>query len=242
MSTSRTIQDSINWARPFLKNMDVNVAPVNNPALDTANHVLQLIAGPPFSWPWNRASAALPVLINTQDSTTALSDFGFMELASIDGTTDQSFGELKIDNSLASAALSNDASQKGRPSRICLLIDDNAGNYTFRTRPVADAAYNAKIIYQKKPLLMQSLGALWTPLPDELAYIYDEGFLALLLAFDNDPMYAFYSQRFVAHLLGRAQGLSDMQKNIFLGDWLELTRMAQASTLTTQRGVAAMGA
>lgn len=242
MAVTRMIQDSINWARPFLRNMDTNVGPVNQPALDSANHVLQLIVSPPFIWPWNRASVPLAVAINTQDNVAVISDYGFVELASIDGSGDTSVGELKIDLGLASAALSNDTSQKGRPSRICLLLDDNAGNYTFRTRPVADAAYNAKIIYQKKPILMQSLGALWTPLPDEFSYIYDEGFLALMLAFESDPMLSYFSQRFVSHLLGRAQGLTDLQKNIFLGEWLELTRMAQVGSLTTQRGVAAIGA
>lgn len=241
MATTRQLSDTIGWARPFLKNMDQHVSPVNQPALDNANHVLQIILGPPFTWPWNRASSPLTVAINTQDNVAAISDFGFIEKASIDGASDSSQGELVIDSSLASAALSSDTTQKGRPGRICVLIDDNAGNYTFRTRPVADAGYNAKILYQKKAVLMTSLASLWAPIPDEMAYIYDEGFLTLSLAFEGDSLLNFFSQRFVAHLLGRAEGLSEMQKNIFLGDWLALIRQAQVSQLATTAGRAGVG-
>jgi hypothetical protein len=216
--------------------MDQNVSPVNQPALDTANHVLQTILAQPFIWPWNRVSASLPILVNTQDTAIALTDFGFLELASTDGTADASVGEMTVDPALASSALTGNNAVKGRPAKISLLLDDNAGNYTFRTRPVADGAYTGKIIYQKKPVLFTSLGGLWSPIPDEMGYIYDEGFLALTLAYEGDPLFQFFSQRFVAHLLGRAQGLTEMQKNIFLTDWMVATRQMQAAALNTQAG------
>lgn len=230
----------MSWGAPFISNMPSDVGAGSEPAITNANHILQTMLGPPFVWPWNRAVAPLSVLVNTQDTVLALSDFGFLEMASLDGATDASGGKLTIAEDLASANLA-DAGQKQRPSRIQLFLDDNAGNYTFRTQPVADGAYSGKIIYQKKPVLFTSVAGSWSPIPDEMQYIYDSGWLALSMVFEQDQMFAFFNQKFISGLLGRAQGLSEMQRNIFLANWLDATRQAQVADLANRQGRTAMG-
>ena len=245
MSIGRLIIDTVNWARPFLKNMDLAVSPVLQPAIDNANHVMQIMLSPPFAWPWNRKSIRiLPAdfVAGTQDIaivTTGigfLPDLGYLELVSIDGgDAGSSTGQLGIETSLASSSIT-EAQQKGRPEKICVLFDDNDGNVTFRVRPPSDAAYSMEIIYQKKPPIIVDLGAPWAPIPDEFAYIYDSGFLALGLADQGDGLFQYFNQQFISHLLARAQGLTELQKNIFLADWLRATQQSSAAALLTQRG------
>ncbi len=51
--STRTIQDSINWAKRFMFNRNPAIGNSIDPALTSANIVLQTILGPPFEWWWN---------------------------------------------------------------------------------------------------------------------------------------------------------------------------------------------
>lgn len=225
MSSTRQLQDTMNWASGILRSMPQAAQNVNQPAVDNANHVLQTVLGPPFTWPWNRNVATLNILLNTQDTTVAISDFGFLEVAGLTAPVGQKL-EIKVTETLAPVLLTDPAEQS-RPKSIQLYLDDNAGNYTFRVEKPTDVAYTAKVIYQKKAVLFTSPAGFWSPIPDELMYIYDEGFVALQMAFLDDPRFPFFSQRFMQFLLGRAQGLTEMQRNLFASEWMTTVEAAK---------------
>lgn len=217
MASTITVQNTVTWAQGYLFSQPVSLGSALEPAITVSNIVKQAMLGPPFSWRWNRATpAAFALTAGTQDYAKALADFGFLEKAWInDGTNTKEITEI-VD------LLSNETVQ-GRPDQaIAAQLDDNAGNITFRLTPAPDAAasYTAQLVYQKKATLIAALATTWTPIPDELSYIYQYGFLGMALAFNKDPRAQIYDARFIAHLLGCQGGLSEMQKNIFLGKWL----------------------
>lgn len=60
----------------------------------------------------------------------------------------------------------------------------------------------------------------WAPLPDNYNYIYNALFLGEALAMVDDPRAMQYRTRGVGALLAKADGLSAMQKNIFMQQWI----------------------
>jgi hypothetical protein len=82
----------------------------------------------------------------------------------------------------------------------------------------------------------------WSPVPDNLSYIYDWGFLAMLSMITKDVRLPIFSQKFVSHLLGAQDGLTATQRNIFIGEWLALIGQADRSRGSTQQGLQAKSA
>lgn len=130
----------------------------------------------------------------------------------------------------------------GAPASIAPQIDNNSGTITFRLLPIPNKVYQITIIQQKRiPALMTATSSTWTPIPDHYAYIYSYGLLSLLAAYDNNPIAQLYNQKFVAHLLGASQGLSQMDKNIFQKAWLDSMTEMQTAGLNAQQSVQARG-
>ena len=152
---------------------------------------------------------------------------------------DGSSGKVEIStvqNILGSGA------ETGSPSMIAPQLDDNAGNITFRFLPVPDQIYQINIIHQKRiPALIATTAGTWAPIPDHYSYIYQHGFLALLMAYWNDPRWTVFNQKFVASLLGAAEGLSEEQRNLFQKAWLDSITEQQGAGLRTQQGHAGRG-
>src|SRR5690242_9894665 len=84
MAATKTLQNSIDWVRPFLNWANLTIGTNNEPAFTSGNQTLQTIVGPPFVWPWNRNTASFYTVVGTQDYNASLSDFGFLETATIE--------------------------------------------------------------------------------------------------------------------------------------------------------------
>lgn len=84
MAATRTLQNSIDWMRPFLNWANLTIGVNKEPAFTSGNQALQTIVGPPFVWPWNRAYATFVTTIGQQDYNAAISNFGFLEKATIE--------------------------------------------------------------------------------------------------------------------------------------------------------------
>lgn len=132
-------------------------------------------------------------------------------------------------------------SAQGRPTDIAAMIDDNASNMTFRLMKVPDKAYPINMTLQQKAALFSNTSGTWSPIPDEYSYIYNWGFLALLLLYDGDPNWAAANQKFIAALLGAQQGLTETERNIFLNNWQAITGQFQQNMITQQQGNQARG-
>lgn len=132
--------------------------------------------------------------------------------------------------------------ESGTPSFIAPQSDDNSGNITFRILPLPDQTYQANVIFQKRiAALATGPSSTWAPIPDHYSYIYQSGFAALMFSYFNDPRWQIYNQKFVASLLGAAEGLSEDQKNVFSRTWYNSITEQQFTGLRTQQGVAGLG-
>lgn len=225
MASTLKLLDTINWAQPFLRFAPLTIGANNEPAITCGNIVLSTILGPPFTWRWNRNTVSVTLSAGIQDYSQAVSDFGFIETASV-GTSSGFFEIRQIKNQLPKT--STNTSFLGRPNFVAAQNDDNAGNITFRFVPVPDASIGgnaASITYQKKPTLFttgagSTTNVTWAPIPDEYSYVYNHGFLAMCMLYWDDPRWQVELPRFLSSLIGISEGLSETQKNIFLENWM----------------------
>jgi hypothetical protein len=111
-------------------------------------------------------------------------------------------------------------------------------NVTFKLYPVPETTvnYTVKVIYQMKPQIFASLQNIWTPIPDEMAYIYNAGFLAGALENIDDARFQLEYQKFVRSLIAANDGLTEEEVNIFLGERLINQKQTQGAMLNVQQG------
>lgn len=234
MASTITLQGTLNWAQPFMAFRPITLGANNEPAVTNANLIKQTILSAPFVWRWNRKSTSFSTVQGTQDYVSSLPDFGFIEKATV---TDANSNVYEIS---VAQCLSED-SKAGRPERIAAQLDDNAGNITFRMMKVPDAVYTVKITYQKKAVPFALLTDTWAPIPDEIAFVFQRGFLAQYYLYADDPKSQLENSKFVGALLGLSEGLDETQKNIFRQNWGVLTRQEIATGASTQQGIQARG-
>jgi hypothetical protein len=78
----------------------------------------------------------------------------------------------------------------------------------------------------------------WSPIPDAFMDIYNNLFLAEALSVVGDVQEAaYYRQRGALVLVSKSEGLSEMQKNDFLSQFLIRDRQMMAGAMRTQMGV-----
>jgi hypothetical protein len=158
MATTNTIQGTINWAAAFILNRPATgvAGAFQEPGLTLANLIMSTILSPPFAWQWNRATTTFSVTQGTSDYPVVMNDFGYLEKATITyGTVPNVYTNpvYELENSTIMAA----EGVQNRPFKICPLLDDNAGNITWRLFPIPDQSYTATLTYQKAPIQATSL-------------------------------------------------------------------------------------
>jgi hypothetical protein len=236
MSATRNILASSLFSMPFIGYQPVNISN-GEPAVTAANLTKQTILGPPFRWPWNRATfhIALDPAVNAwgQDYELVLPDFHFVEKLWITDTD----GKVTEITNIASS-LSAESAIK-RPSSAAMNLQDDQGNVTLRLNAQPDEAYQIDGFYQKSAVIITSLASTWGPIPDHLSYIYDWGFLGFCSLLTKDARAPIFLAKFASHLLGSQDGLTAQQRNIFLGDFLALMGQQTRESMATQQG--AMG-
>jgi hypothetical protein len=60
----------------------------------------------------------------------------------------------------------------------------------------------------------------WAPIPNQYSDVYNNLFLSEVLALFDDARSPIYRQRGIGAFLGKATGLTEMQKNIFVQQWM----------------------
>jgi hypothetical protein len=225
-----------NWASAFANFEPLNIATANEPTITNANTILQTIVGPPFKWNWNRSPfGTITTVAGTQDYPLSIANFGFLEGASVtSGGSTIAIKEVKQELTVGT--------EPGRPQSIAPQIDNNYGTITFRFLPVPDNVYTIVPYGQNSPTLFTSLSQSWAPIPDKLEYLYNWGFVALSLAYSDDQRFPIFNQKFIAHLLGAQQGLSETERNMFLDSWNILTNQNSIANMKAQQGRQAIGA
>jgi hypothetical protein len=238
MSTTRNVMASALFSMPFLNYQPVNVSN-NEPALSAANITKQTILGPPFRWPWNRSSFQINLTPGEvawgQDYLIFLPDYGYAEKIWL---TDPQGKVTEITNIVQSLAAE---SAIKRPSSAAINIMDDDGNVQLRLNTLPDLAYTINGYYQRAPVLMSSLANSWAPIPDYLSYIYDWGFLGFVSLLTKDARAPIFLGKFASHLLANQDGLTATQRNIFLGNFLEVMGQTSREQLGVQQGSQARG-
>lgn len=213
-----TLLGSITWAQQFNFNRNLAIGTNSEPAVTSANIIKQTILGPPFSWPWNRDVFTFTCVNGTQDYAVTATDFGFIEQAAVqDINSGNKWTQLTNEICLPLA------SEIALPQYIAAQTDSGTGTITFRLQPVPDAVYPVSVTVQKASVDFVNTSSDWGPIPNRYSYIYNWGFLALMYLYADDPRFQVTNQKFVANLLGAAQGLTQTQVNIFLANWQQIT-------------------
>ena len=234
MATTLTLQNSINFVQPILKNQPLLVSGLE-PALTAGNLVLGTILGAPCRWRFNRGTFNFPITkTNGTDYQVTVSDLGFIEdqwLIDANGNYHQLSGAV---------ALAKDGSIL-RPQALAPQYDGNAGIVTFRMKTIPDANYTVYVDYQRKASLLTSPSSNWGVVPDEFSYIFNWGFLCLMSLLTNDSRFPIFENYFIARLLGAQDGLSDQEKNIFVANWMALVQTTGRAQGAINSGVAGRG-
>lgn len=229
MASTVTLQNSVDFVKPFVGYLPVTAGVGSEPAITCGNIIQQTILSAPFAWKWNRNTTSFST--SAADHSVSLADFGYLESGTASATANV---ELLVRQHMPSPLLS------GRPDAIAAQLDDNAGNITFRLSKIPDATYTVTVDYQKKVSLFSNLSQTWA-IPDQYGYIYQRGFLAMYYLYAEDQRFQATNMKFVTALLGAAEGLSETQRNTFLNNWLSLTSYGTVTEAMTQQGRQALG-
>ena len=230
MASTIQLQRTINLAQQFLRLSPLTFTEntANDPAFSNADWVMQTILAPPFAWRWNR-NTALPTdptfstTIGVSDYKINLPNFGWIEKATCyDPTNGYSAAELLNELVIAGETLPN------QPTRIAAVLDDDEGNITFRLFPPPDRPYNIVVEWQGAAQLFSSLDQMWSPIPDYLSYLYNEGFQAKAYEYWNDPRFPSAYQLFMTDLAAASEGLKQTEKNLWLDNKLAVMRQTMA--------------
>jgi hypothetical protein len=245
---SFTLKDVVTFTEPFVSNLPLFYSDTIEPAASIAQTLLCTILSPPFVWEWNRkdtgytvTQALSPPLSPPEgfstDATVEISDFGFLECATltVPDTAENEPGKIYQLNIERDLEQSSDLS---RPTQISVHEDDLAGNITFRLHMCPDMEYPIGLTYQKAAVKFTSATQVW-PMPDKLRHLVNFGFLGLAFLYNNDSRFQEMSQRFVAHLLGTQTGLDEAAKNLFAAAYLGQMQGQVAATGRAQQGVQA---
>lgn len=174
--------------------------------------------------------------ITTQDYPVSVPNFSHIQHASVldldVNNNPTKWMELSVKNNLALESSAN------RPMYIGPHREDANGVVTFRVSSAPDKKYPVSLHAQLTAPAVTSVNQTWAPLPDYMSYIYDWGFLALIWQFSDEPRAAYANNQFKAALLGRAEGLTEEEKNIFLNNWQALQ---DGYLMKMQQGIAARG-
>ena len=68
-SSSIQLLQTVEWSKRFIFQRRTNFGNFNEPAISSANTILQTILGPPFAWPWNRVVTGFITTPGRQDYT-----------------------------------------------------------------------------------------------------------------------------------------------------------------------------
>lgn len=134
-----------------------------------------------------------------------------------------------------------EAIEQDRPTFIATQSCDESGvSFKFRIMPLPDTSYQVILNYQESPVPFTFTSNTWG-IPDQLQYIYTYFFMFMMMDYFDDPRATRYRQLGIAALLARQSGLSETDRNLFLGNWLPLMSEEQSSQGNTAQGGQARG-
>lgn len=234
---ANTLQTSVNWAACYVGQIPLTAGTGSEPALSSANMVIDTILGPPFKWAFNRNNANITLTQGTQDYSQTLTDFGFLERATVIPITGSGLKQTEIKDVYNNEAGPIETNQ-ARPNALYVQLNNPAApSQSFRFVAAPDQAYTATLFYQKIPVHMTGTSSGWSGIPDVYENVYNSLFIAEMFELaGNEQKGAYYRQRGVMSLLALAEGLTDTDKNLFLEQYLGRDAQMLSRQLRTQQG------
>lgn len=145
-----TIQNSIDFARTYLQYAPLSVGAGGEPALSIANEIQNTMLNAPLTWPWNRAEdSSQATTVGTQDYTIALTDFGFLEKATLTDSSGVIFEVRDVYNNKALAKADANKDRLSRPNSACIAAVAYGTSIKLRFMPIPEKVYTVGLIYQK---------------------------------------------------------------------------------------------
>jgi len=237
MSSNIQLKTTIDLTSRFIYNAPLLYVNSGALAYSIGDWVRQFLLAPPFSWRWNRAFAK-PIVCQpgVADYTVSIPDFGWLEKATVVFPPDTSGNNPLISKELTVQQALIGETMLGQPAFISPVGDDNNGNITFRLMMVPDKAYTLNMIYQKSAPSFGAVTDTWAPIPDYYSYIYNQGYLAKTYEYKGDERFAFAHMEFLKQVVAANEGLSETDRNIFLGPHLNYLRENQSVGQTGSLG------
>jgi len=239
-----TIQNSIDFAQPFIQYSPLAVGTANQPAIGIANDIQYMVVSAPFTWGWNRKEdSSLLTVPGVQDYTVPLTDFAFLETVTIIDSSGVAFEVDDVYNTRVLGVTDSTPNKRSRPNAACILSVVYGTSVKLRFMGSPDKAYSIVLSYQKLVTPMVALtGATgtWT-IPDHFQDIFNNLFIGEAMAVVDEVRANVYRQRGVTALLSKSEGLDEMQKNAFLEHFWRRDERQAVSNLRAQQSQQARG-
>lgn len=145
-----TLFSTINFSQPFIQYSPLNAGVGQEPAVTTASMIRNSIMTAPMTWTWNRKEdSSVTTKPGVQDYTANLTDFGFLEKASLDDGAGNIFEVKYIYNTSALSKTSTSATQ--RPEHLAVISQVPGVSINLRFMGVPGKAYKVTLTYQMFP-------------------------------------------------------------------------------------------
>ena len=167
-----------------------------------------------------------------------------MEKVTLTSTAGEVFSVNDVYNTNALGIADARVDKRGRPNSASISSVTYGASIKLRFMGCPDQAYLITLTYQKLVLPLTALtgaNGTWI-IPDQYQDIYNFLFLAEALAVVDDNREVLYRRQGIAALLSKAEGLNEMQRNVFLDQyWGRQGRPDLAGPLRTQQSQQARG-
>jgi|SRR5579883_337560 len=214
MASTITVQQVVNYAQTQIRNAPLAGVGgfTNEPALTIANNVLQDIFAFPNAWRFNRKSAAPfnTVAYQQEYTLTGVSDIGWLERVVFQDTNSTNVPQPNREGECVFSIAME--SIVDNPTKIALDRETQTGDSVVRLWAVPGTyVWTVYLDYQVKPPLITSLSGTWSPVPDELAFVYRAGFLYHAFTHLGDPRAEAQFQKFQL-ALAKARSVKDAEQ------------------------------
>jgi hypothetical protein len=146
-----TLTNSINWASPYIQYSPLTAGIGFEPAASSANMIRNSILNAPMTWSWNRkeitTGAGTTLTPGVQDYTISVTDFGFLEIVSLQDPDTGDIIQLKDVYNTGALSVSN-PNFRQQPNAASVIMNNQGVNFKVRFLGVPDKAYLATYTYQ----------------------------------------------------------------------------------------------
>jgi hypothetical protein len=203
-----------------------------------------MIMNPPFTWGWNRnENSSYSTTAGVQDVIAAVTDFGYLETVSLTDPGGLVWIVPDVYNTATHGIGDATGNKQNRPNSCYVQSVTYGTNLKLRFISVPDQVYKITFDYQMLVVPLTSLtgagGTLFVP--DQYIDIFNNLFVGEALAVVDDTRANTYRQRGVTALLAKAEGLTEMNKNLFLEQYWMRDRQQLAGQLRTQQAQQSRG-